>query len=111
MYLLVKVVVCDKSTWRWCQLNTHMSQIKRRTDQIRRYYLDRRQAEKHCEDIEAYLEQQLKGYIKFAVTTILEGSVMTHRQRVDFVRSWMRSWLKDYQLHKRVQKPKLRSRR
>ena len=88
-----------------------MSQVKRRTDQIRKYYLDRRQAEKHCEDIEAYLEQELRAYIKFAVNVILEGSVMTHRQRVDFVRSWMRSWLKDDQLHKRVHKPKLRSRR
>lgn len=88
-----------------------MSQVKRRTDQIRKYYLDRRQAEKHCEDIEAYLEQELRAYIKFAANVILEGSVMTHRQRVDFMRSWMRSWLKDDQLHKRVHKPKLRSRR
>ena len=88
-----------------------MSQIKRRTDQIRRYYLDRRQAEKHCEDIEAYLEQELRAYIKYAVNVILQGSVMTHRQRVDFVRSWMRSWLKDDQLHKRVHKSKLKSSR
>jgi len=94
------------------QLNTGtMSQIKRRTEQIKRYYLDRRQAEKHCEDIEAYLEQELRAYIKYAVNRILEGSVMTHRQRVDFVRSWMRSWLGDDQLHKRVQKPKSRPRR
>jgi hypothetical protein len=81
-----------------------MTQIKRRTEQIKHYYLDRRQAEKHCEDIEAYFEQELRNYIKYAVNHILEGSVMTHRQRVDFVRGWMRSWLSDAQLHRRVRK-------
>ena len=81
-----------------------MTQIKRRTDQIKHYYLDHKQAEKHCEDIEAYLEQELRNYIKYAVNHILEGSVMTHRQRVDFVRGWMRSWLSDAQLHRRVNK-------
>jgi hypothetical protein len=78
------------------------SQIPKRTRQIERHYLDRRMAERHCEDIEAYLEQELRAYIKYAVNTILRGSVMTHRQRVDFVRGWMRSWLSDDQLHRRV---------
>ena len=59
-----------------------------------------------CKDIEAYLEVDLKNYIKYAVNHILEGSVMTHRQRVDFVRGWMRSWLSDAQLHRRVRKTK-----
>ena len=81
------------------------SQIPKRTRQIQRHYLDRAVAQRHCEDIEAYLEQELRGYIKYAVNTILRGSVMTHRQRVDFVRGWMRSWLADDQLHRRVQKP------
>jgi hypothetical protein len=82
------------------------SQVPKRLRQIRRYYLDNQRAQKHCEDIEAYLEQELRGYIKYAVNTILEGSVMTHRQRVDFVRGWMRSWLADDHLYRRVQKPK-----
>lgn len=84
------------------------SQVPKRLKQIQRYYLDHKRAQKHCEDIEAYLEQELRGFIKYAVNTILEGSVMTHRQRVDFVRSWMRSWLKDDQLHRRVRKPRAR---
>jgi hypothetical protein len=78
------------------------SQIPRRTQQIKRYYLDRRQAEKHCEDIEAYMETELRAYIKYAANHLLEGSTMTHRQRVDFVRSWMRSWLADDALHRRI---------
>jgi hypothetical protein len=56
------------------------------------------------------MEQQLRGYIKCAVNEILRGSVMTHRQRVDFVRGWMRSWLSDDGLHRRVTKPKSRDR-
>ena len=63
-------------------------------------------ARKHCEDIEAYLENELRAYIKYASNHILDGSLMTHRQRVDFVRGWMRSWLDDRRLHLRVQKPK-----
>lgn len=85
------------------------SQIPRRTQQIKRYYLDRRQAEKHCEDIEAYLETELRAYIKYAANHLLEGSTMTHHQRVDFVRSWMRSWLSDDRLHRRIPR-KLRGR-
>lgn len=82
------------------------SQVPKRLRQIERYYLDRRMAQRHCEDIEAYLEQELRSYIKHAVTHILRGSVMTHRQRVDFVRGWMRSWLADDHLYRRVLKPK-----
>ena len=93
------------------ELNTViMSQVKRRTNQIKRYYLDRKMAERHCEDIEAYLEQQLRSYLKHAAYEILRGSIMTHRQRVDFVRGWMRSWLSDDTLYKRVVKPKSRDR-
>ena len=80
------------------------SQVPKRTQEIARYYLDRKRAERHCEDIEGYLEQELRAYIKYAVNTILRGSVMTHRQRVDFVRGWMRSWLRDDQLYRRVTK-------
>lgn len=87
-----------------------MTQVPKRTRQIQRYYLDREMARRHCEDIEAYMEQQLRGYIKCAVNEILRGSVMTHRQRVDFVRGWMRSWLSDDGLHRRVTKPKSRDR-
>ena len=86
------------------------SQVPKRTQQIRRYYLDAQMAQRHCEDIEAYMEQQLRGYLKHAVHEILRGSLMTHRQRVDFVRGWLRSWLADDQLHRRVVKPKSRDR-
>jgi hypothetical protein len=33
---------------------------------------------------------------------------MTHKQRVDFVRGWMRTWLADDRLHRKVIKPKTR---
>ena len=66
-----------------------MSQVPRRTKQIQRYYLDKKQAEKHCKDIELYFEQELRSYMKYAVNVILQGSILTHRQRVDFVRGWI----------------------
>tara|TARA_B100000941_G_C28499368_1_gene553036 strand:+ start:1486 stop:1743 length:258 start_codon:yes stop_codon:yes gene_type:complete len=83
-----------------------MTDTNKRARQIDRYYLDKKMARKHCEDIEAYLENELRAYIKYASNHILDGSLMTHRQRVDFVRGWMRSWLDDRRLHLRVQKPK-----
>ncbi len=86
------------------------SQVPKRTKQIGKYYLDKKMAQRHCEDIEAYLEEQLRSYIKHAVYEILRGSIMTHRQRVDFVRGWIRSWCGDDTLHKRVTKPKSRDR-
>ena len=85
-----------------------MTQVPRRKKQIERYYLDHSMAERHCRDIEAYFESELRAYIKYAVNHILEGSIMTHQQRVDFVRGWMRSWLKDDRLHIKVIKPKSR---
>ena len=88
-----------------------MNEVQRRLKQIKRYYLDKKMAERHCRDIEAYFEAELRAYIKFAAYHILEGSIMTHQQRVDFVRGWMRSWLKDDRLHLRVIKPKARSRK
>jgi len=91
------------------QLNTViMNEVQRRLKQIKRYYLDSKMAERHCEDIESYMDNELRAYIKYAVNHILEGSLMTHRQRVDFVRGWMRKWLANDRLHTRVQKPKLR---
>ena len=82
------------------------SQVSKRTRQIQRHYLDKKQAEKHCIDIEKYFEQELRAYLKYAVNVILQGSILTHRQRVDFVRGWMRSWLSDDRLHKRLHKHK-----
>ena len=76
--------------------------FQKKLNSIRGHYLDRRQAEKHCEDIDAYLETELRAYIKYAANHLLRGSTMTHRQRVDFVRSWMRSWLRDERLHRRI---------
>ena len=87
-----------------------MSQVPRRTRQIQRYYLDKKQAQKHCKDIELYFEQELRSYMKYAVNVILQGSILTHRQRVDFVRGWMRAWLGDDKLHKRLHKHKNSSR-
>ena len=83
-----------------------MSEIQKRVKQIQHHYHDKAMARRHCEDIEAYLEHQLRYYIKHAAHEILRGSVMTHRQRVDFVRGWMRSWLGDSDLHRRIAKPK-----
>jgi|TARA_B100000686_G_scaffold354527_1_gene465264 hypothetical protein len=83
------------------------SQVPKRTKQIERHYLDKKQAEKHCIDIERYMEQELYAYLKYAVNTILEGSILTHRQRVDFVRGWMRSWLANDKLRKRIPRKKL----
>ena len=83
-----------------------MTDTNKRARQIGRYYLDKKMARKHCEDIEAYLENELRAYIKYASNHILDGSLMTHRQRVDLVRGWMRIWLDDRRLHLRVQKPK-----
>jgi len=71
------------------------SQVPRRTRQIAPYYLDRQVAQRHCEDIEAYFDQELRKYIKYACEEILKGSVLTRRQRTDFVRGWMRSYLRD----------------
>ena len=71
------------------------SQVPRRTRQIAPHYLDRRVAQRHCEDIEAYFDQELRKYIKYACEEILKGSVLTRRQRTDFVRGWMRSYLRD----------------
>ena len=85
-----------------------MIHISKRTKQIKRYYLDSKMAERHCADIEAYLETELRAYIKYATNHILEGSIMTHKQRVDFVRGWMRTWLADDRLHRKVIKPKTR---
>jgi len=48
--------------------------------------------------------------MKYAVNVILQGSILTHRQRVDFVRGWMRSWLGNDKLHKRLHKHKNSSR-
>jgi hypothetical protein len=78
------------------------SQVPKRLKQIQRYYLDRRMAQRHCEDIEAYFEQDLRKYIKYAVDHILAGSIMTKRQRIEFVRGWMRSYLGDNDLPKRL---------
>jgi len=78
------------------------SQVPRRVKQIKRYYLDQAMAKRHCEDIEAYFEDQLRKYIKYACDVILKGSVLTKRQRADFVRGWMRSYLKDPTLPKRL---------
>lgn len=78
------------------------SQVPKRTRQIQRYYLDRKMAQRHCEDIEAYLDQELRKYIKYACDEILKGSVMTKRQRADFVRGWMRSYLADPKLPRRL---------
>ena len=83
------------------------SQVSKRTRQIQRHYLDKKQAEKHCIDIEKYFEQELRAYLKYAVNVILQGSILTHRQRVDFVRGGMRSWLSDTRLHKRLHKRKI----
>jgi hypothetical protein len=83
------------------------SQVPKRTKQIQRHYLDKKQAEKHCVDIEMYMEQELRAYLKYAVNVILRGSILTHRQRVDFIRGWMRSWLSDDKLHKRLTKNKI----
>ena len=35
------------------------SQVPKRTKQIERHYLDKKQAERHCMDIERYMEQEL----------------------------------------------------
>jgi len=78
------------------------SQVPKRLKQIQRYYLDRKMAQRHCEDIEAYFEQDLRKYIKYAVDHILQGSIMTKRQRIEFVRGWMRSYLGDSDLPKRL---------
>jgi hypothetical protein len=86
------------------------SQVPKRTRQIQKHYLDKKQAEKHCIDIEQYFEQELRSYMKYAVNVILQGSILTHRQRVDFIRGWMRSWLSDDKLHKRLHKHKNSSR-
>ena len=83
------------------------SQVPKRTKQIERHYLDKKQAERHCMDIERYMEQELYAYLKYAVNTIIEGSILTHRQRIDFVRGWMRSWLGDDKLRKRIPRKKL----
>ena len=56
-----------------------MSEIQKRVKQIQHHYLDKAMARRHCEDIEAYLEHQLRYYIKHAAHEILRGSVMTHR--------------------------------
>ena len=71
------------------------SQVPRRLKQIKRYYLDQRMAERHCQDIEAYFHDELRKYIRYACDEILKGSVLTRRQRVDFVRGWMSSYLRD----------------
>ena len=52
-------------------------------------------ARRHCEDIESYFHNELRKYIKYACEEILKGSVLTRSQRVDFVRGWMRSYLKE----------------
>ena len=78
------------------------SQVPKRLKQIQRYYLDRKMAQRHCEDIEADFEQDLRKYIKYAVDHILAGSIMTKRQRIEFVRGWMRSYLGDRDLPKRL---------
>jgi len=71
------------------------SQVDKRTRQIQRQYLDRAVARRHCEDIESYFHNELRKYIKYACEEILRGSVLTRGQRVDFVRGWMRSYLKE----------------
>lgn len=88
-----------------------MSQVPKRLKQIQRYYLDKAMAELHCKDVEAYFDDELRAYIKYAVNHILAGSIMTHRQRVDFIRGWMRSWLADDTLHKRVHTAKHKTRK
>ncbi len=78
------------------------SQVPKRLKQIQPYYLDRKMAQRHCEDIEAYFEQDLRKYIKYAVDHILAGSIMTKRQRREFVGGRMRSYLGDRDLPKRL---------